>query len=497
MLAGRYQLVERIAAGGFGVVWRASDLLLSRPVAVKLLHAEFARHPETLARFRAEARNAGAVAHQNIAKVYDYGEPPDAPAPFIVMELVEGASLQAALAGGPLEPARVLDIIAQVAAGLDAAHRAGLVHRDTKPSNLLLGQDGLVKITDFGISHAAGAAPVTGTGELMGTPGYLAPERARGGPAQPASDLYSLGVVAWECLAGQRPFTGDALAVTLAHLDQPLPPLPAGVPAELAELVAALTARHLAYRPGSAEDVAQRARRLHGWLAGSGPGAPPAAAPGTGATLELAVPGPAPMAQFPEPLPRSRPGQHRARRVAAVVAAAAALLLIAGVALAAMMSPGPPPRAAGKPAAARVTPAALVVDVSSMTGQPVSVVVRQLKQLGLRVRVRWQASDQEPPGTVVSVLPGGRVPPGSTVTVTGALAPRAARPRPPEQPRRHPARRKGSPSRTAAPPPGTSAPSAPAPAPSGGSSSGAPASPPATPAPPATATPGPPPAGLD
>jgi serine/threonine protein kinase len=325
-LAGRYQLEERLAAGGFGEVWRASDLTLRRPVAVKLLHAGFARHPETLARFRAEARNAGALTHENIARVYDYGEPPEAPAPFIVMELVEGASLQAVLARGALPPGRVLDIIAQVAAGLDAAHRAGMVHRDIKPGNLLLRHDGILKITDFGISHAAGAAPLTSTGQLMGTPGYLAPERARGGSALPASDLYSLGVVAWECLAGEPPFTGDVLTVTAAHRDRPLPSLPAGVPSGLAGLVHALTAKHLAYRPGSAADVVVRAGQLRAWLAeASSGGAPPEPVPCIAPTLELAaVPGGRPAAAAAAaaaaaPLGRL-PGRHRAGRVAAALA---------------------------------------------------------------------------------------------------------------------------------------------------------------------------------
>ena len=195
MLPDRYQLNEMLAAGGFGEVWRATDLALNRPVAVKLLHPGVARHPETLARFRAEARHCGALSHENIARVYDYGEPPDARAPFLVMELVEGPSLAEELAAGPLDPGRVTDVVTQTAAGLDAAHRAGLVHRDIKPGNLMLSPDGLVKITDFGISYAAGAAPVTSTGQLVGTPGYLAPERVRGARAGPSSDLYSLGIV--------------------------------------------------------------------------------------------------------------------------------------------------------------------------------------------------------------------------------------------------------------------------------------------------------------
>jgi len=189
LLAGRYRLDEQIAVGGSGQVWRAADTVLGRAVAVKLLRPEYAGHAETLARFRGEARHAAQLAHPGIVRVYDYGLAGPEGAPFLVMELVDGPSLAAVMARGPLAPSWVLDMIAQVAAALAAAHAAGLVHRDIKPGNLLVAPDGTVKITDFGIAHAAGSAPLTRTGTLPGTPGYLAPERALGGPASPASDL--------------------------------------------------------------------------------------------------------------------------------------------------------------------------------------------------------------------------------------------------------------------------------------------------------------------
>jgi eukaryotic-like serine/threonine-protein kinase len=147
------------------------------------------------------------------------------------MELVDGQSLARLLAAGPLGPARAMGIVAQAATGLQAAHAAGLVHRDIKPGNLLVGRDDQVKITDFGIAQIAGAARLTRTGTLVGTAAYLAPERATGGPATPASDLYSLGVVAYECPTGEAPFDGDPLAVALAHLQQAMPPPPPSVPA--------------------------------------------------------------------------------------------------------------------------------------------------------------------------------------------------------------------------------------------------------------------------
>ncbi len=184
--AGRYRLEGRIGAGGMGEVWKGTDVLLGRPVAVKLLRSGYAQDPGSLARFRSEARHAALLSHPGIAQVYDYGQ---AEPPYLVMELVDGPSLAEVLGGGPLDPSRAMDVVAQAAAGLEAAHRAGLVHRDIKPGNLLLGPGGQVKITDFGISRAAGSATVTGTGDLLGTPAYLAPERLAGQVATPASDL--------------------------------------------------------------------------------------------------------------------------------------------------------------------------------------------------------------------------------------------------------------------------------------------------------------------
>ena len=280
VLAGRYRLEGCVAYGGVGEVWRATDLVLGRPVAVKLLRAEYAQHPEVLARFRAEARHAGSVSHPGIAQVYDYGEDGAAASPYLVLELVDGPSLARVLAAGPLTAAHAMDVLAQAAAGLQAAHAAGLVHRDVKPGNLLVGPSGQVKITDFGIAHAAWSAPITQTGALVGTPAYLAPERVMGGPATPASDLYSLGVVGYQCLTGTVPFEGIPHEVTAAHRHRTLPPLSPAVPAVVAELVLDLTAKDPAARPASAGEVAVRAGRLRDALAGRPTAAPPASEPG-------------------------------------------------------------------------------------------------------------------------------------------------------------------------------------------------------------------------
>ena len=270
VLGGRYELAERVGAGGFSEVWRATDLVLARPVAVKLPYPGFTQDDEALARFRAEARNAGRLSHENVARVYDYGEPDPPNPPFLVLELIDGPPLSVLLRDGPLAPGRVARLLAQAATGLAAAHQAGLIHRDIKPGNLLIAPGGTVKITDFGISYAAGSAPLTGTGLVYGTPAYLAPERATGASATAAGDLYSLGIVGYQCLTGELPFTGNPLQLALAHRELPLPPLPGSVPAGLAALILALTAKDPAARPGSAAEVARHATALAGQLGSAG-----------------------------------------------------------------------------------------------------------------------------------------------------------------------------------------------------------------------------------
>ncbi|HEX5297267.1 MAG TPA: serine/threonine-protein kinase [Streptosporangiaceae bacterium] len=270
VLGGRYVLDEQIGFGGYGEVWRATDTVLSRPVALKLLHQRHAEQAETVARFRSEAQHAASLSHENIAQVFDYGEAADGQPPYLVMELVAGASLEAVLKDGPLDVTRTMDIVAQTAAGLRAAHAAGMIHRDVKPGNLLLNHSGTVKVTDFGLAHTVGSASITISGELVGTPGYLAPERAVGEKAGPASDLYSLGIVAYECLTGARPFTGTQLEVAMAHRDLSLPPLPASVAADVTAFVMRLTAKDPGCRPRDAAEVTVWAGLLRDGI-GTGP----------------------------------------------------------------------------------------------------------------------------------------------------------------------------------------------------------------------------------
>jgi hypothetical protein len=263
----RYRLDKRIAAGGVGQVWRATDLLLERPVAVKVLRPEYADHPDALERFRQEARNAGLLTHPHVAQVFDYGPGGAGCPPYLVMEFVDGPSLAGILAAGPVPPVVALDVVAQAADGLSAAHRAGLVHRDVKPGNILIGPGGRVKVTDFGIAHAAGQAPVTGPGLVMGTAQYMAPERIAGGQGSPASDLYALGIVLHECLTGEPPFEGTSADVMAAHLYLPPPPLPAGVPLEVDALLSGLTVKDPARRVSDAGELAELAARLRDALA--------------------------------------------------------------------------------------------------------------------------------------------------------------------------------------------------------------------------------------
>jgi eukaryotic-like serine/threonine-protein kinase len=423
LLSGRYQLEDRIGVGGQGDVWRGVDTILGRAVAIKLLRAEFAQDPEAAARLRAEARHAGALSHPGIAWIQDYHDACQPDPPYLVMELIDGPSLATVLAGGPLDPDRAMDVIAQVAAGLHAAHQAGVVHRDVKPANLVFDRLGNVKITDFGIASCAALAAVT-TGVVAGTPAYLAPERAHGAPATPASDLYALGIVGYECLTGHTPYGGTPLELATAHRDAPLPPLPDAVPAEAAGLIAELAAKDPAARPTSARDVSDRAARLRTAMSG-------------GADIPLRFAGPRPESPTLRDIPMPDPPPGRARRLPgdrprrprmAVVSAAAAVLLVASLSLlAARMltaATAAPHGAAGAGAPRQAgTPGFVTVQSSALIGLPVTVVARQLRQLGLPVEVRWRPTGVEPAGTVVSVLPAGKVAAGSIVVVTGALQP--------------------------------------------------------------------------
>ena len=262
VFGSRYELVSRIAIGGMGEVWKANDTVIGRVVAIKILKEEYLGDPGFRERFRAEARHAALVNHEGIANVFDYGE--EESHAFLVMELVPGEALSTILERDKILPAtKVLHIVAQTAQALHAAHQAGLVHRDIKPGNLLITPDGTVKITDFGIARLADQVPLTATGQVMGTVQYLAPEQAGGKPASPLTDVYSLGIVAYEALAGKRPFRGESqVAIAMAQIKEKPPELPSSIPEPVRRLVMSCMAKKPEGRPASAHDLAQAALAL-------------------------------------------------------------------------------------------------------------------------------------------------------------------------------------------------------------------------------------------
>ncbi|MGI5222129.1 serine/threonine-protein kinase [Nocardia sp. CA-290969] len=262
MIADRYRLQRLIATGGMGQVWEALDTRLDRRVAVKVLKSEFSADPTFRHRFRTEAKTTAQLNHPGIAGIYDYGEtydPQGGETAYLVMELVQGEPLNTVLNRlGRLSVVQGLDLLEQTGRALQVAHLAGVVHRDVKPGNILVTPTGQVKITDFGIAKAVDASPVTKTGMVMGTAQYIAPEQAVGEDATAASDVYSLGVVGYEALAGQRPFTGDgALTVAMKHVREVPPPMPADLPPNVRELVEVTLAKDPTHRYADGGEFAE------------------------------------------------------------------------------------------------------------------------------------------------------------------------------------------------------------------------------------------------
>jgi eukaryotic-like serine/threonine-protein kinase len=256
VLGGRYALTDRIAIGGMGEVWKAKDQVLGRIVAVKILKEEYNGDPNFLQRFRAEARHTALLNHPGVANVFDYGE--EEGSAFLVMELVPGEPLSNIIERQKtLAPDTVLNYIGQTARALAAAHAQGLVHRDVKPGNLIITPDNRVKVTDFGIARLADQVPLTATGQVMGTAQYLAPEQATGQTATGSSDIYSLGIIGYECLAGRRPFTGESqIAIALAQVNDAPPPLKDSVPETVRALLMSMLAKDPQDRPATAGALA-------------------------------------------------------------------------------------------------------------------------------------------------------------------------------------------------------------------------------------------------
>jgi eukaryotic-like serine/threonine-protein kinase len=265
VLSNRYELAERIATGGMGDVWRGTDVLLGRTVAIKVLLPALVSDSEFITRFRAEARLMASLRHAGIVQVHDYGEQAvvgDSRLDYLVMEYVEGVSLSTWIrTAGRLGVAETTSVVAQAAEALQVAHDAGIVHRDVKPSNLLVRPDGTVVLVDFGVARSTDLTSITSTNVILGSAHYMAPEQASGQPVSPATDIYALGTVAYSCLAGRPPFTGDnPLQIVAQHVQGEAPALPPDVPAPVVAVVTRALAKDPADRYASAAAFAAAAR---------------------------------------------------------------------------------------------------------------------------------------------------------------------------------------------------------------------------------------------
>ena len=407
-LDGRYHVLERIAAGGMGEVFRAQDAVLAREVAIKVLHRSLASDQGFVERFRREARAAATLNHPNIVAVYDWGAVDGIY--YMVMEYVQGRSVRELLnAGGKLAPAQAAEILRQTLAALEHAHARGIVHRDLKPENILLTTDGVVKLTDLGLARAFADAKNTRAGAVTGTVQYLAPEQIRGEPADPRSDLYSLGIVAYELLTGELPYTGETpMAIAYQHLSDRVPAPSRSAPevgAELDGFVLSATDPDREMRPESAAamrtDLASfsgslpRARSL-GALVQDVPEVerPAATAEAVAATVT-------------ETIPRvQRTQRRRWRRWVAVVAAVAILAT------------------AAYGAWAYVIPHTHAVP--NVVGTGVDQATAELRSLGFSVvQSKGQYDMDVPRGAVLAVDPsvGTKLKEGATVTLLPSLGP--------------------------------------------------------------------------
>ena len=444
---GRYELQSRIAIGGMGEVWEATDHVIGRTVAIKILKDEYMGDPGFLERFRAEARHAALVNHEGIASVFDYGE--ENGSAYLVMELVPGEALSTIIEReGSLSADKTLDIVAQTASALQAAHAAGLVHRDIKPGNLLITPDGRVKITDFGIARIADQVPLTATGQVMGTVQYLSPEQASGHAASPATDIYSLGIVAYECLAGKRPFTGESqVAIAMAQINDTPPPLPPTVPQPVQNLVMAMIAKKPADRPSSAATVARAAQALRRGDLNSAAIAVPAviagvvgvgaAAPGgddamtqlLGATQGATTIMPT-TAQIPTEADQAPEKKKRSPWTWPLIALIALLIIVLGGTVWALLSnqkaPTPPPSSSASQTPPSKTPTPtptqtrVDVDALGLVGLTCDDATAKARDAGLQATCAdgdpAPAADQV--GKVYNVNPTGKVPSGSSIALT-------------------------------------------------------------------------------
>ena len=399
VFSNRYEIQRGIARGGMAQVYLARDQLLDRPVAIKVLFPEFARDPSFVERFRREAQAAANLNHPNIVGIYDWGQ--ERGTYFIVMEYVEGRSLRDLIrAQGALPPAQVAEIGAEIAGALAFAHRSGVVHRDVKPGNVLMTAAGRVKVTDFGIARATqdnSGEALTQTGAVMGTATYFSPEQAQGLPVDGRSDVYSLGVVLFEMLTGEPPFSGDTpVAVAYKHVREAAP-RPSDrvldVPPDLDTIVVSAMAKELDSRYQSADDLRDDLVRF-------GRGKPPSAAPVTAAVAELptgagasrteAMPAAAAQAETPDDDYYPPPP----RRWGTIIAGLLGLALLAGVIVYLLVGAGDPDNGS-----------ATRVDVPDVVGMSFDEARLALVAEGFRVR-RVDETSSQPANEVLRQEPG-------------------------------------------------------------------------------------------
>jgi hypothetical protein len=418
LIGDRYELQALLASGGMGRVWRARDTVLQRPVAVKILRSEFTGDPAFLGRFRAEAQHTAVLVHPNIASVFDYGELIEGGEhlAYLVMELVEGESLAALLARvRRLDVPLTLSILRQTAAALAVAHDAGVVHRDVKPGNVLMGTNGTVKITDFGIAWSASSVPLTQTGQVIGTAHYLSPEQAAGAKATPASDVYALGAVAYECLAGRRVFEGEnSVQVAVKQIREEPEPLPDDVPLTVRRLVErAMCKDPLERFPDGAALLAA----VDDVLAGR----PPVPSSRTGTAVMPVALAAAPTGAVAR---GSSPAGSR-RAVVRVLLGALAVLVALGVAVVALQTSADSPAqgTTTEGPATETTPPPVPVAAVDYVGHPIGEVQAALIGKGLQVTLVPVETADVPAGQVTAVDPVGDLPPGQTVTVSYAVPP--------------------------------------------------------------------------
>ncbi len=454
ILGDRYALLELLGQGGMATIYRATDTQLGREVAVKLLRPEYLKDPDFSSRFRLEAQSAASLSHPNVVTVYDYGEDPSGP--FIVMEYVDGEDLATILRrNGSLPPGQVARIGASVARALQAAHDRGLVHRDVKPGNVLIGRDGRIKVVDFGIARAIAEAHVTLPGTTLGSVHYFSPEQARGETATEASDIFSLGIVLYELLTGERPWVGDSAAsVALARLTGPVPDpvkVRPSIPAEIVAIVRTALASAPGDRfpsAGAMADALEPARSVRSSGSVVSPGAAAGAAVAGAALAGSALPGPSiasgvaranpTVVSYPADAYASyddddddaqRPARSSGSRRAAArsradldderdgpspavwIAGALALLLLAAVAFLVVQLLG----GSGTPAPSTQ------VTVPNFVGQTLEVATTEADGLGITLVPTTETSDQ-PVGTILRQDPaeGAIVASGAKVAVVVA-----------------------------------------------------------------------------